>query len=182
MRRLMLAALAGAAVPSVPMAASAVTYAFTVDAAFGYGSDVMGGFTYEPADPITALQFVDARSLTSCEVRYFGTPGYCGFVQFQPNDGGYDVIGFAIKPAESDIAQTFFYYFEEGALSRNGTYRTTVGVDNIGSLTVAKIGAAVPEPAAWALMITGFGLAGGALRRRRKGAAPAQPRFVAATF
>jgi hypothetical protein len=28
-------------------------------------------------------------------------------------------------------------------------------------------GAAVPEPAAWAMMITGFGLAGAALRRRR---------------
>jgi hypothetical protein len=28
-------------------------------------------------------------------------------------------------------------------------------------------GGGVPEPAAWALMITGFGLAGGALRRRR---------------
>jgi hypothetical protein len=32
---------------------------------------------------------------------------------------------------------------------------------------------AVPEPASWALMIGGFGLAGGALRRRRSGAATA---------
>jgi len=31
--------------------------------------------------------------------------------------------------------------------------------------------AAVPEPAAWALMITGFGLAGAAIRRRRAVAA-----------
>lgn len=34
----------------------------------------------------------------------------------------------------------------------------------LGSTPVA---AAVPEPATWALMLTGFGLAGGALRRRR---------------
>jgi hypothetical protein len=36
------------------------------------------------------------------------------------------------------------------------------------SLGVTSISAAVPEPASWALMITGFGLVGGALRSRRK--------------
>ncbi|HPU16074.1 MAG TPA: PEPxxWA-CTERM sorting domain-containing protein [Polymorphobacter sp.] len=33
--------------------------------------------------------------------------------------------------------------------------------------TVYSVGNAVPEPASWALMITGFGMVGGALRRRR---------------
>lgn len=44
-----------------------------------------------------------------------------------------------------------------------------------GSATVNfdRLGAAVPEPASWALMITGFGLAGAALRRRRSVAATA---------
>ena len=37
----------------------------------------------------------------------------------------------------------------------------TYNVDNL------HVGTAVPEPAAWALMISGFGLAGAALRRRR---------------
>ena len=32
---------------------------------------------------------------------------------------------------------------------------------------------AVPEPATWAMMITGFGLAGTALRRRNRALAPA---------
>jgi PEP-CTERM motif len=36
-----------------------------------------------------------------------------------------------------------------------------------GTLRVEELSAAVPEPATWALMITGFGLAGGALRQRR---------------
>lgn len=47
--------------------------------------------------------------------------------------------------------------------SQSGAFLTApgFGVDNI------NLGAAVPEPAAWALMITGFGLAGVALRRRR---------------
>ena len=38
---------------------------------------------------------------------------------------------------------------------------------------MAAPAAAAPEPAAWALMIAGFGFAGGALRRRRAGAASA---------
>lgn len=36
-----------------------------------------------------------------------------------------------------------------------------------GTLTVAPVGAAVPEPQSWALMILGFATAGAALRRRR---------------
>ena len=35
------------------------------------------------------------------------------------------------------------------------------------TLTPGPIGSAVPEPATWAMMITGFGLAGAAIRRRR---------------
>jgi hypothetical protein len=35
------------------------------------------------------------------------------------------------------------------------------------SLVVGNGAAAVPEPASWALMIGGFGMAGGMLRRRR---------------
>jgi len=40
------------------------------------------------------------------------------------------------------------------------------GFDDI-HLTLADNGSAVPEPAAWAMMIAGFGLAGATLRRRR---------------
>jgi hypothetical protein len=38
----------------------------------------------------------------------------------------------------------------------------TIQIDNI----VVDLGAAVPEPATWALMIAGFGMAGAAARRR----------------
>ena len=42
--------------------------------------------------------------------------------------------------------------------------------DNLGSLdvTVDGIGGAVPEPATWAMMLGGFGLVGGAMRRRQR--------------
>lgn len=42
----------------------------------------------------------------------------------------------------------------------------SAGEDFAGVVTISN-GAAVPEPATWALMISGFGLAGMALRRRR---------------
>ena len=46
-----------------------------------------------------------------------------------------------------------------------GEYALTL--DGPGTITVGGGGAVVPEPATWAMMIGGFGLAGGALRRRR---------------
>jgi len=43
----------------------------------------------------------------------------------------------------------------------------TVGFDNFEFDSVTPVAGGVPEPAAWSLMIAGFGLAGAALRRRR---------------
>jgi hypothetical protein len=50
------------------------------------------------------------------------------------------------------------------ALGPNVTDKVTITVNSIGA-------GGVPEPASWALMIGGFGMAGAMLRRRRAGAA-----------
>ena len=56
-------------------------------------------------------------------------------------------------------------YYSSGA----GAYRyiTSGGdVTPLDSFTISEVVAAVPEPASWAMMISGFGLVGGAMRSR----------------
>jgi hypothetical protein len=67
----------------------------------------------------------------------------------------------------------------QGSATTNGRfYFLATGGDSIKSIRFEStqnsfevdnfsVGAAVPEPATWAMMITGFGLAGAAIRRRR---------------
>lgn len=54
------------------------------------------------------------------------------------------------------LSQSFGYSVAGGA---------TYGIDRLGRVTLGDAGA-VPEPATWAMMIGGFGLVGGAMRRR----------------
>lgn len=42
------------------------------------------------------------------------------------------------------------------------------GNDYVGNFRIATLAGAVPEPASWAMMIGGFGLMGGAIRRRAR--------------
>ena len=57
------------------------------------------------------------------------------------------------------ISQTFGYSAAGGA---------TYGPDRLGAITIGgNADSAVPEPATWAMMIAGFGLVGGAMRRRK---------------
>ena len=53
------------------------------------------------------------------------------------------------------------------ATAGNTGYDAGIGLD---AVSIASVSGAVPEPASWALMIGGFGLVGGALRRRRSAA------------
>lgn len=59
----------------------------------------------------------------------------------------------------ANFASTSYVLFGSRDPSVNGS---SIFADNL----TFDLGGAVPEPATWAMMITGFGLAGGALRRR----------------
>lgn len=63
---------------------------------------------------------------------------------------------FSITRGTADIA----YFRISGA--------DTYGVNQIAIEAPVAGGGAVPEPAAWAMMLAGFGLVGGAMRRRQK--------------
>ncbi|MBV8683375.1 MAG: PEP-CTERM sorting domain-containing protein [Caulobacteraceae bacterium] len=68
------------------------------------------------------------------------------------------------------ISSTFYTYLGEGVLT-SGAYETMDGgvtwTPNYEGFPSVSIGLyTVPEPASWALMLLGFGLVGGALRRR----------------
>jgi len=76
-------------------------------------------------------------------------------------NGVFHVLGTSFSGAAWDTGTLELFYWD----SNNG--------DNTQFITAAVNTALVPEPATWALMIGGFGLAGAMLRRRRMAGAVA---------
>jgi len=73
---------------------------------------------------------------------------------------------------EALAAETFGFtgkarYVQIGLSGNHQKYPETYGYAPVGLSEVRFSGSAVPEPATWAMMIAGFGLAGTALRARR---------------
>jgi hypothetical protein len=117
----------------------------------------------------------------------------CGDMEFNnvPNDfnvgGDFLSFGHSYDDGTTAFSGGAFFFFAPGAFGAVGTYTTDgwpingppIGPENgygccFGNAGFATLkvsgapdGAAIPEPGAWALMITGFGGAGAALRRRR---------------
>ena len=65
----------------------------------------------------------------------------------------------------SNVLATFNFAGLEQSLVNYVRFRSTEQAFEVDNVTIT---AAVPEPAAWGMMLLGFGLAGGALRRRRQ--------------
>jgi hypothetical protein len=71
-----------------------------------------------------------------------------------------------LSPTHNSLAVASSY-FSDGILLRWGPDGYDVGLDNIAFDIRAAGVAPVPEAASWAMMVGGFGLVGGALRRRK---------------
>lgn len=85
----------------------------------------------------------------------FGAPGTAGL------DFGGSAITFGLQLAHFGVTS--------GGAPSTGVVRSTIAADNfrVTLHTIDPVGA-VPEPATWALMIGGFGMAGATLRRSRR--------------
>lgn len=146
-------------------ASAAVRYDFTALSSF---DGVTGSFSFTTSNFITQNLFVPAANLDNCTVL---TPvgGSCTFSSAFFADTSTlsgsgtdtsDIIGFQVN-----FSQPAFV-FANGAFGAFGTYQTIeFGSNQAGVLVVSQAGA-IPEPASWAMMITGFGLVGAAMRRK----------------
>jgi hypothetical protein len=78
------------------------------------------------------------------------------------------IVGGAHGPSY-ECVNSWSCYVATGGVTRYlvSGYASVGGTNPVGDLTTNDRLPAVPEPAAWVLMIAGFGLAGVALRRRR---------------
>jgi hypothetical protein len=118
-------------------------------------------------DWFASINFGGPVSVSDYCFSAFGVEQACGGAS--GSLGGFSATG----PAPTDAFDTkslYFYALSGGSLTFSFW---TASNDNVGpildnvSLDIAAPGAAVPEPATWAMMIGGFALAGAAMRRRQ---------------
>jgi hypothetical protein len=87
-------------------------------------------------------------------------------VVFQSNVQAVDNFGRSDWMRFSQVLDLGDYTFEAGVRNIDGPevdYSSQLLLDNV---TVTATAAAIPEPAGWALMVGGFGMVGGLVRRR----------------
>ena len=111
----------------------------------------------------TTIQIAGTHNLFAFNLGNFFSSGAAN-VNVATNLGSYSFSP-SVGTAQSNGALTFF-----GVQASAGEYITSVSYSggNATGATDVQLGtAAVPEPAAWALMITGFGMAGSMIRRRK---------------
>jgi hypothetical protein len=146
----------------------------------GYVGDIFGSgapFLSDPSDPSSPL--VSPTGIGSSD---FPLPSFYA----DPTNVGPDVwlnelLGVFADSSGLTIGDAFAIGDDPfSIIAPTGATRLQLGVnddiftDNDGSLLVQVLGSTVsatggiPEPATWGLMITGFGLAGATLRRRRR--------------
>jgi hypothetical protein len=78
-------------------------------------------------------------------------------------------VDYTVQPGDTGAGSIDFFQYHDGDFVYSDFLLASVS--RVVVAVADPTGGAVPEPASWALMIAGFGLAGAALRRRRAGAA-----------
>lgn len=159
----------------------AYTAVFTTDTSKGRQSYENGGVTYDEATgnasagtlPLQSASFT-LNGVTISLLQFSPTTGAA---MFAGDDGSFghgsapDTFGFAFifrspdAPSNIDTPFTTMSFTNFDAYIEDGASGYVLGLAGT-RVTNEVLTAAIPEPATWALLITGFGLAGAALRHR----------------
>ncbi|WP_066724331.1 PEPxxWA-CTERM sorting domain-containing protein [Sphingomonas pituitosa] len=141
--------------------------AVTVDGIYGWIGGDEGARLI--ANIYSEIDFVPANLLYSVDFVNRGTVDWQGAdsLKWALGAGSYFVVFSASDDSKSYMpggaSQPLVAYLH----GSEGNWRR-LREQNLGIRLTGTSGGAVPEPAAWAMLIGGFGLAGGAIRTRRK--------------
>lgn len=158
---LLLAAAVISTVAASPAAALKFDFDLTGSRSASFRLDTVPG-----PDSFTAFQsfFDDVEGIYGPG----NTPGTAdisfGSFPFGP-PGGFEAINLTLLGfSQFSSSQVLFTGTTAAPVFKTGSFALTSIVSGASTLTIT----AVPEPATWALLVTGFGLVGGAVRRRRR--------------
>jgi len=160
---------AAAAMAYLPtMAGAAVTYDFTAFSSFEFnGVHYTGSFSLTRPDFIHLDASIPVANLTSCSITASnGEVAVCRAQDFVDTIvPGYETVSLGVDAPS--FSGGIFYYFDAGSFGAPGIYDTVFfGTDQQGRLVVSGSPSPTPEPAAWLMMIAGFGAIGGTMRLR----------------
>lgn len=152
------------------MAGAAVTYDFTAFSSFEFnGVHYTGSFSLTRPHVIHPDASIPVADLTSCSITASnGEAAVCAAQDFLDTIvPGYETVSLGITAPSFNGG--IFYYLNAGSFGAPGTYDTVFfGTDQQGRLVVSGSPSPAPEPAAWLMMIAGFGAVGGAMRFRAR--------------
>jgi hypothetical protein len=140
----------------------------SAEMAFDY--DIVSELNYDGFNVLGSLDttFTAATELLTPTNSGFYGPMYGGFARLGPIAASGDKEGHVVFDLSDFAGQVVNLRFQYQ--SDRFAFRSGVVIDNL-TVTGAKMASAVPEPATWAMLILGFGMAGAALRQRRSGMA-----------
>jgi|AraplaCL_Cvi_mCL_1032061.scaffolds.fasta_scaffold00023_279 hypothetical protein len=145
-------------------------------------NDIQDVWTYDSTTSVR-FDFAGLRQITSMLATvdnnddyvftFYNGAAQTGQVMAAAADGFVSVSAGGVETFEGGNSADIHYYspFDfSGSPILATSVVLSIGPNNDSALGIGEVqflGGAVPEPASWAMMVTGFGLAGAALRRKR---------------